>query len=181
LNVFPIRLPPLRERREDILALSESFMKEIGRSLGRPPAGFAKDARQALLEYHWRGNVPEPHNIIERAAILADGGLIIRDHLAVHSPAKPAAPAAVEITSPSTVPDAAGDIAAVERAMIEKALHDARFNKARAAKAIGLTRAQLYGRLKRFGLESHRQERMFTPDTMPANVSSLRPNCPHPI
>jgi len=153
LNVFPIRLPPLRDRRDDILALSESFIKEIGRSLGRPPAGFAKDARQALLEYHWPGNVRELHNIIERAAILADGGLIIRDHLAVTATVKPASAPAPVVASPTTVSDAAGDIASMERAMIEKALRDARFNKARAAKTLGLTRSQLYGRLKRFGLE----------------------------
>ncbi len=153
LNVFPIRLPPLRERRDDILALSESFIKEIGRSLGRPPAGFAKDARQALLDYHLPGNVRELHNIIERAAILADGGLIIRDHLAVTSLAKPAPAPPSSVASSSTVADTAGDIASMERAMIEKALRDARFNKARAAKTLGLTRSQLYGRLKRFGLE----------------------------
>ena len=76
LNVFAIQLPPLRERREDVLALSEAFLGEIGRSLGRPPAGISRDARDRLIEYHWPGNVRELRNILERAAILCEGGLI---------------------------------------------------------------------------------------------------------
>ncbi|PWT82450.1 MAG: hypothetical protein C5B57_08665 [Blastocatellia bacterium] len=150
LNVFPVKLPPLRDRREDILPMSEAFIQEIGRSLGRPPAGLARDARQALLEYHWPGNVRELRNMIERAAILADGGLIVRDHFAF----SPTAPAAAVVASAVPVPVAIpADTAMSERAMIEKALQDARYNKAKAAKALGLTRAQLYVRLKRHRLE----------------------------
>jgi transcriptional regulator with PAS, ATPase and Fis domain len=59
LNVFPIRLPPLRERRDDILALSEAFLADLGRTLGRPPGGLSEDAKRALLDDHWPGNVRE--------------------------------------------------------------------------------------------------------------------------
>ena len=83
LNVFAIRLPPLRDRRDDVLPLSESFLLEIGRGLGTPPAGISRDARQMLVEYHWPGNVRELRNILERAAILCDGGLITAEHLAL--------------------------------------------------------------------------------------------------
>jgi len=86
LNVFAIRLPPLRERRDDVLPLTEAFVEEIGRSIGRPPAGISREARQALLEYHWPGNVRELRNILERAAILCDGGLIAAEHLALRPP-----------------------------------------------------------------------------------------------
>ena len=72
LNVFAIRLPPLRDRKEDVLALSEAFLAEFGRSLGRPPAGIARDARAVLMDYHWPGNVRELRNILERASILCD-------------------------------------------------------------------------------------------------------------
>jgi Nif-specific regulatory protein len=150
LNVFPIRLPPLRARREDILPMSEAFIQEIGRSLGRPPAGLARDARQGLVDYHWPGNVRELRNMIERAAILADGGLIVRDHFAFTPTAPALAAPAGAVQVPLTTPL---DPANSERAMIEKALHDARFNKAKAAKTLGLTRAQLYVRLKRHGLD----------------------------
>jgi DNA-binding NtrC family response regulator len=147
LNVFAIRLPPLRERRDDILAMADAFMVEIGRSLGRPPAGLARDAASALVEHPWPGNARELRNAIERAAILADGGLIVRDHLALAGAPAPAAP-----PRPAP-PETSTEEAPGERAKIERALQAARFNKAKAARALGLTRAQLYVRLKRHGLE----------------------------
>src|SRR6516165_8085834 len=82
LQVFDIKLPPLRERPADILPLSDAFLEDIGRSFGRPPAGLTRDARDALLQYAWPGNVRELRNILERAAILCEGGLITPEHLA---------------------------------------------------------------------------------------------------
>src|SRR5215472_11190592 len=152
--VFAIRLPALRERRDDVLPLSEAFLQEIGRSIGRPPAGVSREAKQALAEYHWPGNVRELRNVLERAAILADGGLIVAEHLALvpaHSNIQPpthSASSAVDDTETKSA-----DLVATERTIIEKALQKARFNKSIAAKALGLTRAQLYTRLKRHGLE----------------------------
>ena len=147
LNVFAIALPPLRDRKDDVLPLSQAFLNEFGRSLGRPPSGISRDARQLLLEYHWPGNVRELRNMLERAAILCDGGLITTDHLAlsVRKPVPQDAPAA-----PAAPPS---DLGSMERAMIEKALQKHKFNKSRAAEELGLTRAQLYVRLKRHGLE----------------------------
>jgi len=147
LNVFAMHLPPLRERRDDVLPLSEAFIAEIGRSIGRSPAGISREARQALLGYHWPGNVRELRNILERAAILCDGGLIAADHLALH-------PASTPPRAPRS-PDPPDSLKTVERAMIEKALAEARFNKSEAARALGLTRAQLYVRLRKHGLDTH--------------------------
>jgi len=147
LNVFAIHLPSLRDRRSDVLLLSEAFITEIGRSIGRPPSGISRQAQQALLDYHWPGNVRELRNILERAAILCDGGLIEAEHLALRPPSNP--PAAPHPADPP------GDLRTLERAMIEKALRDARFNKSETAKALGLTRAQLYVRLRRHGLDKH--------------------------
>ena len=79
LNVFELKIPPLRERPDDILPLADAFMADIGRSLGVPPAGLSLEARQALVEYHWPGNVRELRNILERASILAEGGLSFRN------------------------------------------------------------------------------------------------------
>jgi transcriptional regulator with PAS, ATPase and Fis domain len=155
LNVFAIRLPALRERRDDILPLSEAFLGEIGRGLGRPPAGISRDARQRLVDYHWPGNVRELRNILERAAILCDGGLITSEHLAL-TPAPPRTAIAPQpaVAEPAPANEAnSSDIASVERAMIEEALQKARFNKSKAAKRLGLTRTQLYVRMRRYGLE----------------------------
>jgi Nif-specific regulatory protein len=160
LNVFAIRLPALRERRDDVLPLSQAFLSEIGRNIGRPPAGISRDAKQMLVDYHWPGNVRELRNILERAAILCDGGLIAAEHLAlapaVTQPAPvPAVPApAVETVSGGAgLPASAGDLQNMERAMIEQALQTARFNKSKAAKALGLTRHQLYIRMRKYDLE----------------------------
>jgi transcriptional regulator with GAF, ATPase, and Fis domain len=162
LDVFAIRLPPLRERSADILPLCDAFLTEIGRGLGRPPAGVSRDAKQVLTGYSWPGNVRELRNIIERAAILCDGGLITTDHLSsIAGPAAPPPPA-VAVPAPApvaieAVPPAAAaapsDLQSVERAMIEQALATARFNRSKAAVALGLTRHQLYLRMKKYGLE----------------------------
>jgi transcriptional regulator with GAF, ATPase, and Fis domain len=167
LNVFAIHLPPLRERKDDVLPLSEAFLSEYGRSLGRPPAGISRDARKRLMDYHWPGNVRELRNILERAAILCDGGLITAEHLALNVlPAPSPKPAAAREVLPEVAPQAplapppsssspasVGDLSAMERAMIEQALQNARFNKSKAAAALGLTRAQLYVRMRKHGLE----------------------------
>jgi transcriptional regulator with GAF, ATPase, and Fis domain len=172
LNVFAIRLPPLRERRADIGPLSDAFLVELGRGLGSPPAGISRDARQLLVDYHWPGNVRELRNVLERAAILCEGGLITAEHLAINlaAPVLSPAPLAVPATfaagaaagaarpAPSTpaapaVPASAGDLQSMERAMIDEALQRARFNKSKAAKALGLTRQQLYLRMRKYGLD----------------------------
>ena len=156
LNVFELKIPPLRDRPDDILPLADAFIADIGRSLGVPPAGISLEARQALVDYHWPGNVRELRNILERAAILAEGGLIVSEHLALAPRIEPAraqaAPAAAEKPEDSS-PSAASDLSSVERAMIKRAMEEARSNKSIAARKLGLTRAQLYTRLKRYGIE----------------------------
>jgi transcriptional regulator with GAF, ATPase, and Fis domain len=164
LHVFEIRLPPLRDRRDDILALSDAFLKEIAASFGRPPAGLSREARDGLLGYDWPGNVRELRNVLERAAILCEGGLIASEHLTFLSD-EPAAEKAVAIgastAAPSAPPTASQpaaaadttDLRVMERAAIERALVDARHNKSQAAKMLGLTRKQLYVRLRQHGLE----------------------------
>jgi transcriptional regulator with PAS, ATPase and Fis domain len=152
LHVFELRLPPLRERRDDILPLTDAFIADIGRSIGVPPAGVSLEARQALVNYHWPGNVRELRNVLERAAILAGGALIVSEQLALShlEPAKAQATTAVAGGQPG---GSSCDLSSVERAMIKTALEEARFNKSIAAKKLGLTRAQLYTRLKRYNMD----------------------------
>jgi DNA-binding NtrC family response regulator len=155
LHVFEIRLPALRDRREDILPLAEEFLAEIGRAFGRPPAGISREARERLLEYHWPGNVRELHNTLERAAILCEGGLINTEHLSLTGP-RATPPGLHLLAHRGDASEAsfrtAADLQAIERGMVERALSQARFNKSDAARALGLTRKQLYVRLRRFGL-----------------------------
>jgi transcriptional regulator with GAF, ATPase, and Fis domain len=158
LNVFAIKLPPLCERRDDVLPLSMAFLAEFGRQIGRAPIGIARDARQRLLAYHWPGNVRELRNVLERAVILCDGGLITSEHLALNNLQPVTGPSASAAAAPAGTVDGGGpvpanDLPAMERAMIEQALRDARFNKSRAARALGLTRRQLYSRLRKYGFE----------------------------
>jgi two-component system response regulator FlrC len=143
LQVFDIALPALRDRASDILPLSEQFMRDIGRMFGRPPAGLTKDAKEALLSYHWPGNVRELRNALERAAILCEGGLITADHLSLNRE-RPAAP--------ELQPIATTDLKAVERDLIVRALAESKGNKVKAAARLGLSRTQLYVRLRRYQL-----------------------------
>jgi formate hydrogenlyase transcriptional activator len=76
LNVFPIEVPPLRERREDIPLLSWTFVKEFSNSMGKPVDKIEDESLAALQEYHWPGNVRELRNVIERAMILARGPML---------------------------------------------------------------------------------------------------------
>jgi DNA-binding NtrC family response regulator len=141
LQVFDIRLAPLRERRGDILLLSDAFLQEIAKSFGRPPAGLTRDAREALLRHDWPGNVRELRNALERAAILCEGGLISAQHLSLYTPLR--RPVQVITT----------DLNIVERETIETVMRECRGNKSQAAKRLGLSRTQLYGRLKKYDLD----------------------------
>jgi len=143
--VFEIKLPPLRARTADILPLAEAFVHEIGQLFGRPPAGLTRDAKTALVRHHWPGNVRELRNALERAAILCEGGLITAEHLALDT----IAPALSHVDSE---PARTTDLNVVERDTIAQVLREVGGNKSRAAKQLGLSRTQLYVRLRRFGL-----------------------------
>ena len=152
LSVFEIALPPLRSRLEDILELADAFLQEIGGAVGKPPAGIARDARDQLLNYAWPGNVRELRNAIERAVILADGGYIRSEHLPVTMPRESAAGVPLAATPAPTLPPGGVNLEDIERTLVAKALTQARYNKTRAAKLLGLTRAQLYSRIEKYGL-----------------------------
>jgi transcriptional regulator with PAS, ATPase and Fis domain len=141
LQVFDIRLAPLRERRADILPLGDAFLQEIARSFGRPPAGLTRDAKDALLRYDWPGNARELRNALERAAILCEGGLITAQHLALQQPTS--LPRSSSTTNLNTV----------ERETIAQVLRDCHWNKSKAAQRLGLSRTQLYVRLRKYDIE----------------------------
>src|SRR5262249_41669336 len=150
LRVFEIRLPPLRERREDILPMAEAFLEEIGPAVSRPAAGISREAREALLSYAWPGNARELRNALERATILCDGGLITVDHLPIGT-GRPgsAVPDDSRATSLHAGWESLGD---VERDLIARALAESRNNRSHAARLLGITRSQLYSRMQKHGL-----------------------------
>jgi DNA-binding NtrC family response regulator len=141
LRVFDISIAPLRERRDDILPISETMLQDIGPSFGRPPAALTTKAREALLRYNWPGNIRELRNALERAAIRCDGSLIDVEHLAL------------EPTTAKPRGDAATDLRSLERDTILRVLQDCEGNKAQAAKRLGVTRTQLYGRMHKYGID----------------------------
>jgi Nif-specific regulatory protein len=145
LRVFEIALPPLRDRKEDILPLAEAFVEEIGKTVGRPCAGISKQARDALLSYSWPGNVRELRNAIERAIIICDGGLIAAEHLPAPRPGNGKSTGSPALASSQSLGD-------VERNLVENALKEARNNKALAARLLGITRSQLYSRIQKYGI-----------------------------
>jgi formate hydrogenlyase transcriptional activator len=143
LQVFDIKLPPLRARPTDILPLSEAFLEQIGHTFGRPPSGLTRDAKEALVHYDWPGNVRELRNALERAAILCEGGLITVEHLSLDRARRgPLPPVGASTT----------ELSAVERDMIAQVLADCAGNKSQAAARLGISRTQLYVRLRRYQL-----------------------------
>jgi two-component system response regulator HydG len=167
LSVFEIALPPLRDRRDDILLLVESFLADLAKNIGRPAAGLSEDAKDRLLAYAWPGNVRELRNAIERAVILCEGGLISSEHLPIAvGQTRTTAPAAVAFgTTPSPAPTPAGNgsppgasvpaglkLDDLERDLLNKAMAQARNNKSQAAKLLGVPRGQFYSLLKKHGM-----------------------------
>jgi two-component system NtrC family response regulator len=142
LNVFGIRLPPLRERRGDIALLSEAFLDEIGKSFGRPPGGLTREAVRTLERYDWPGNVRELRNALERACILCEGGLITPEHLSL--------PRNADESNDAPPP---GDLHVMEQHAIAQVLQQVGGNKSEAARRLGLSRTQLYVRLRKYRLE----------------------------
>jgi two-component system response regulator AtoC len=146
LNVFAIALPPLRERKEDIPGLVAHFAAKHGRSGGTPLA--EPGLYEHLATYAWPGNVRELENMVERALVLAGGGILRQAHFVFDTP--PAAPA-------SGAPDAALPegpmnevVEALEKRMIEAALSRCDGNKTRAAAQLGISERTLWYKLKKF-------------------------------
>jgi two-component system NtrC family response regulator len=150
LRVFEIRLPPLRERRDDILPMAEAFLQEIGPIVGRPAAGISREAHRALLAYPWPGNARELRNALERATILCDGGLITLEHLPIGMD-RPL-PSNGQDVAVKPFPSGGVSLDGVERELITKALQESKNNRSRAARLLGITRSQLYSRMQKHRL-----------------------------
>jgi formate hydrogenlyase transcriptional activator len=153
LNVFPIALPPLRERAEDIPPLVNSFLRRYARQAGKRIDDVAPEAMWRLLAYKWPGNVRELQNVIERAVVFARGNVLDVDAL----PDLSAAPSALSVATTAASTDAAPPrtIAEVERWYVEQVLTETRWvieGERGAARRLGLHPNTLRSRLKRWGV-----------------------------
>ncbi len=150
LNVISVDVPPLREREEDIPLLAAHFLEGFASRNRKVVRGFSPQALDTMLRYSWPGNVRELENAVERAVILCHGDLITGRELpsmlscAIQEDVRPAEPDASLAGLP---------LDAVERRAIEETLRQAGDNKSEAARRLGITRATLHNKLRKYGLE----------------------------
>jgi transcriptional regulator with PAS, ATPase and Fis domain len=146
LNVIPLNIPPLRERREDIIPTSKHLLKQLAEEASLPEIHFHADSEEALYNYDWPGNIRELTNVLERVLSALEGDTIHRDDLPFYllrhrqEPLK-ARPAALRHVQ-----------SRVEKDTILQALKSAKNNKAAAAKLLGIHRTHLYKKMKKYGL-----------------------------
>jgi DNA-binding NtrC family response regulator len=157
LSVFPIQIPPLRERVDDVLILARHFVEKFCRDLNKTELTLAPGAIDELRAYQWPGNVRELQNCIERAVILTEGDAIHARHLSLSfrqtTPAAPAASPWDQIDLSGTMADALRRVAdEVERRKIMQALEDANGNKAHVADALHIGYKVLLQKMKIYGI-----------------------------
>jgi len=147
LNVLPIYIPPLRERPEDILLLAKHTLKRYSQVLNKPSVRFSPNSEQFLVKHQWPGNVRELENVIERAVNLVEGLIIEPRHFGLLTFTK---------ERPSLKDTHGLALKDMEREIIAQAIKDTGCNLASAAKALGVSRATLYKKIKKFNLPINR-------------------------
>ena len=156
LSVFPIQIPPLRERVDDVLILARHFVEKFSRDLNKKALTLAPGAIDELLVYQWPGNVRELQNCIERAVILTEGDAIHARHLNLSSRQVAPPPVASpwdQIDLSGTIPDALRRVTEeVERRKIAQALQDCNGNKAHVADALHIGYKMLLQKMKTYGI-----------------------------
>jgi DNA-binding NtrC family response regulator len=151
LSVFPIAIPPLRERREDIPDLAEYFVKKYCAEMKKPKKNVSKEALALLDKYHWPGNVRELENTIERAIILCEGKSILPEHLAIRIPT----PNEIRLREGAGLKEVGQYAQAeAERALIVRILTQVRGNKRKAAQALKIDYTTLFEKIKRYGIDA---------------------------
>ncbi len=140
INTVHIALPPLRERKEDILPLAQLFLDRYAQKYHRPLTGIAEAAAQALKEYRWSGNIRELQNCIEKAVILSEGTTLTGKDLQLERSGKP------DVTAIRAVSESE------EERLVRDAMERTGGNISAAAKMLGVSRPTLYAKLKKYGL-----------------------------
>ena len=149
LNIFSIFLPPLRERKADILLLAEHFLEKYENEYGKRIRRISTPAIDMLTQYHFPGNVRELENVIERAVIVCDSNVIHSHHLPLSLQT-----AEETGTSPSGSLDAA--VAALEKDLIQDAMKSKRGNVAKAARLLDSTERKIGYKIRKYGIDPHK-------------------------
>ena len=152
LNVLPINIPPLRERKEDIPFLARHFVHKLAPELGSAATGISDTAIEKLMSYHWPGNVRELENVIERSLVLSTGETLRPDDIRLDMSPMSSRSA----VSNSFLPDGV-TLEVYEQSIIREALKRAAGNKSQAARLLGLTRNALRYRLSQMGLDNDKE------------------------
>jgi len=153
LNVIPLRLPPLRERREDIPLLAEHFLKKFCEREEVPLKRLSPEALECLKNYSWPGNVRELENLMERLVVLVEEDLIQEEDLPEHLRGLSRPPGLITVDIPPQGLDLRRTLLEIEKAFILKALELSGGVRTQAAKLLGLKRTTLVEKMKRLGLE----------------------------
>ncbi len=154
LNVFPVRVPPLRERKEDIPILVEYFINKYCNEMKKPVKSVSKEALDKLMGYHWKGNVRELENTIERAVILCDGDVITPEHFVLSKEVVSGPVTAFSSTEGTLESVAKEALRTAETKRISSALHETRGNKSKAAEILQVSYKTLLTKIKEYGIES---------------------------
>jgi DNA-binding NtrC family response regulator len=147
LNVVPMNIPPLRQRKEDIPFLAEHFARKISREMGMAPCSIGEGALAKLMSYEWPGNVRELENVIERSLVLSGRPTLEPSDIKLDLTPVPASQHGHFLPNGMSLD-------AYEQAIIREALHRAQGNKSQAARLLGITRNALRYRLTQMGIES---------------------------
>ena len=150
LQVIPIHLPPLRERKEDIISLANYFIEDYNREFNKHVKGISGMAEKMLCEYNWPGNIRELRNVIERAIILGNDDTLLLEHLPLEIIAKSSHAGAPAATSMKLPPNGVS-IEEVEKELIRQALESSNWNQSKAAKKLNLGIDAFRYRMKKFG------------------------------
>jgi DNA-binding NtrC family response regulator len=153
LNVIPILVPPLRERREDIPLLVDRFVEALAVELKKRVDGVSHEAMAALLAHPWPGNVRELRNVLERGAVVATGALIQASDLGLPATVAPEPPVVAAASAPGAAAgQLGGTLEDVERRHIGDVLLAAGGNVTQAARSLGIDRVTLYKKIRKYGL-----------------------------
>jgi Nif-specific regulatory protein len=152
LNVVPIFLPALRERKEDILSLAQNFLKKANEENNKNVKRLLADAWDYVMQYPWPGNVRELENAIERAVIMCQGEVIGKEHFPLGLQAKISSAAESLITYAEQVEDLPRAVEELEKRLLKNALEKTRGNKRKAARLLGLTERMIGYKVKSYDL-----------------------------
>jgi DNA-binding NtrC family response regulator len=154
LNVFPINIPPLRERKEDVPLLVEYFLKKYCLEIKTSEKSVSKEALNLLMNYHWKGNVRELENTIERAVILCDGSVITPEHFALSKQSVLASARSSQPVNRTLESVAKEALRIAESQRIADALRETKGNKSKAAEILQVSYKTLLTKIKDYGVEA---------------------------